>query len=105
MPYCKAGGARNGPIMGTGMKHPQKSMTPSTAILITIALVAAMGCAPDGGEGGTASFDQAVSEGASCSDLYEIRNSYQPDEPDIARMNERLREIGCFSSSSTRTDR
>lgn len=50
---------------------------------------------------GTAGFDEALENGASCSRLYEIRNS---SDGDVERMNERLRTIGCYSSTSSRTD-
>ncbi len=50
------------------------------------------------------SFEQAVDEGASCEELFEIRNGWDSDDPLIQPANETLRSIGCFSSSSERTD-
>ena len=71
---------------------------------LTAAALLAAGCASGSG-GGDQSFDDAVRNGASCSKLYEIRNALDPKDPDIPRMNERLRQIGCHTSTSTRTDR
>ena len=48
-------------------------------------------------------FDAAMREGASCAELFAIRNRETNDQT-IERMNQRLRNVGCFSSSSRRTD-
>lgn len=53
---------------------------------------------------GTPSFEDMVESGASCEELYEIRNRADADDERIRGWNEQLREIGCFSSTSTRTD-
>ena len=50
------------------------------------------------------SFDAALREGASCAQLFELRNQRDPKDPMVDKMNESLRDIGCFSSSSTRQD-
>jgi hypothetical protein len=54
-----------------------------------------------------AAFTRELQAGASCEDLFELRNSIQrsidPASADIERMNEDLRPVGCFLSSSTRT--
>jgi len=50
------------------------------------------------------SFDAALREGASCAQLFELRNQRDPEDPIVKRMNESLRSVGCFSSSSTRQD-
>lgn len=62
---------------------------------------AVAGCSdPDGFE----EFERAVDDGATCAELFEIRNSWDPDSSDVVEANEVLREIGCHSSSSDRTD-
>lgn len=73
---------------------------------VTVALAAALllaACGDDGSNGGT-SFEEALQDGATCQELFDIRNAADPDSPKIPEWNEQLREIGCFSSSSTRTD-
>lgn len=77
-----------------------KVLVPTVALLF--ALVAA--CGGDDAGGGL-SFDEAVDAGEPCDVLFEIRNEFDPDSPLIESANERLRSIGCFSSTSERTDR
>lgn len=48
-------------------------------------------------------FKQRLDAGASCAELFDIRNSLDPKSPVKARMNEELRGIGCYSSSSVRS--
>jgi len=48
-------------------------------------------------------FKQRLDAGASCAELFDIRNSLDPKSPDKVRMNEELRGIGCYSSSSVRS--
>ena len=48
-------------------------------------------------------FKQRLDAGAGCAELFEIRNSLDPKASDVVRMNEELREIGCYSSSSVRS--
>lgn len=50
------------------------------------------------------SFDSAVGSGAPCSELFDIRNSWDPKSELIESANEVLRDIGCYSASSERTD-
>ena len=54
---------------------------------------------PSGGSG----FQERLSAGADCAELFRIRNLADPSSPDVPNMNSSLREVGCFSSSSTRT--
>jgi hypothetical protein len=49
-----------------------------------------------------AAFSTALQVGANCQDLFEIRNTADPKSASIERMNEDLRSVGCFFSSSTR---
>ncbi len=53
---------------------------------------------------GYASFQQRLAAGADCQELYEIRNEVRRlDQSYANRMNEDLRAIGCYSSTSSRT--
>lgn len=49
-------------------------------------------------------FESMLEVGANCDTLYSIRNEADPGSFVVETMNEQLREIGCFSSSSERTD-
>ncbi len=49
-----------------------------------------------------ATFKARLAEGADCAELFEIRNSLEPSSGDIPRINEDLRSVGCYSSTSTR---
>jgi hypothetical protein len=40
----------------------------------------------------------------SCHSLFGIRNALDPKNPNIPRINEQPREVGCYTSSSERTD-
>lgn len=57
--------------------------------------------APDGPSPG---FYARLKAGAECPELFDLRNELDPKDPEIPKMNERLREIGCYSSTSERTD-
>jgi hypothetical protein len=48
-------------------------------------------------------FKQRLDAGAGCAELFEIRNSLDPKATVVVRMNEELREIGCYSSDSVRS--
>lgn len=48
-------------------------------------------------------FKQRLDAGASCAELFEIRNSLDPKASVVVRMNEELRGIGCYSSGSVRS--
>ena len=50
------------------------------------------------------SFGEALDSGAPCGELFDIRNELDPKDPAIETINESLRSIGCFNSSSERTD-
>lgn len=49
-------------------------------------------------------FAEEVESGASCQALFEIRNGWDPDSPNLDAANRMLQEVGCFSASSERTD-
>lgn len=48
-------------------------------------------------------FKQRLDAGASCAELFEIRNSLDPKASVVVRLNEELRVIGCYSSGSVRS--
>lgn len=62
------------------------------------AIAMAAGCT-SGGD--SHNFTRRLEDGASCAELFEIRNRV---DIEVERMNEQLRAIGCFSSTSERTD-
>jgi hypothetical protein len=50
----------------------------------------------------SSSFERRLQEGASCSELFEIRNAQDPQSPQLERMNVALRGVGCYSANSVR---
>lgn len=68
-------------------------------ILAVLLAVTVAGCTTQAPRG----FDTAMREGASCAELFEIRNR-ETNEQTIERLNVRLRNVGCYSSTSRRTD-
>lgn len=66
--------------------------------LICTVFLAACSSAPDPYE----QFTAELTAGASCGDLYAIRNDVDPNDPAIPQMNADLRRIGCYSSTSIR---
>jgi len=50
-----------------------------------------------------AEFEAAVAAGEPCARLFEVRNAMDPKSQDKVRANELLRDLGCWSASSTRT--
>ena len=83
------------------MTHGGSRSAVIAGAFITMLLVTA--CS-DGNTSGGTTFEDALQDGATCQELYDIRNAADPDSPQIPEWNEQLREIGCFSSSATRTD-
>jgi len=49
-------------------------------------------------------FLKELENGASCTRLFEIRDGWDSDSPHVETANERLRDIGCYSAQSRRTD-
>lgn len=72
----------------------------TTLAAITLALLSACSNATDA----TEQFELSIEDGASCAELFEIRNSVASDDARIPEWNQQLRAIGCHSSGSTRTD-
>lgn len=66
--------------------------------LICTAFLVSCSSAPDQYE----TFTAELSSGASCGDLYAIRNDMDPADPTIPQINADLRRIGCYSSTSVR---
>lgn len=88
------------------MRPPIRSR-PMGRVLAVVVLLAVLVAGCGGGEveqQESLSFDDLVASGASCQRLFDVRNSWPPDSPLVVEANETLRSIGCFSSSSTRTD-
>jgi hypothetical protein len=52
--------------------------------------------------GRTPQFQKRLEAGAGCAELLSIRDTYDPSSPDVGRMNDQLRDIGCDSATSTR---
>ena len=81
--------------------------------LLALLLIALVGCStsPPARNGspelvteGYPMFQARLAAGADCPELFEIRNEVRRADPASAdRMNEDLRSIGCFSSTSSRT--
>lgn len=78
-----------------------RTLTTRSAAIAALAVLALSACAS---EKPHERFDNAVEDGATCAELFEIRNELDPGTVGVERANETLREIGCYSSSSTRTD-
>jgi hypothetical protein len=51
------------------------------------------------------SFEEKLRAGATCQELFDIRNALDPHSAEIPRLNEQLRSVGCYSASSSRTDK
>ena len=72
-------------------------------ILLPAALLLMLSaCAPAQSEHDA--FREELEGGASCAELFELRNDMDRSETNIDTVNAELREVGCYSSSSTRTD-
>jgi hypothetical protein len=48
-------------------------------------------------------FQQRLETGATCQELFEIRNALDPQSPNIVKMNADLGKIGCYSASGVRS--
>ncbi|WP_087485574.1 hypothetical protein [Brachybacterium massiliense] len=76
-----------------------------SASICLLAAVALSACGSGPADTGTyEGFNDALESGATCAELFEIRNEWDPKSSKVVQANEALREIGCYSSSSTRTD-
>lgn len=71
---------------------------------VVLTLAGCGGSGPSEGDAGGQSFDDALDNGASCQELFDIRNELDPKDPAIEDINETLRSIGCYSATSERTD-
>jgi hypothetical protein len=89
---------------------------------IALLLPALLGCAPEASDLSTDSADTfsegndvaarsqntyehfrgAIEAGASCAELFDLRNEADPSDPLVEQMNEDLGSMGCLSRSSTR---
>jgi len=48
-------------------------------------------------------FKERLDAGATCQELFSLRNSFDPSSADTPKINEDLRSIGCHSNSSVRS--
>jgi len=71
-------------------------------ILVVVGLAAS--CNGETPAAGYPSFKERLDAGANCAELFEIRNALDPKSSLIERINEQLRGVGCYSSSSVRSD-
>jgi hypothetical protein len=83
--------------------HHYVRMTMNRSFLLVL-LVSTAVSACGGEERATRGFEEAVDQGASCSELFEIRNELDSKSPLVEEYNETLRSIRCYSSSSKRRD-
>ena len=72
-------------------------------VLVVVLGLFVVACGGGGATGGGGGFDALVDDpSATCGELFAARNALPDGQVDAA--NVALREIGCFSSTSTRTD-
>lgn len=72
-------------------------------VCVTLLLLLAVSCGSES-NGAYAAFQQRLEAGATCEELFTIRNATDPKSTLPERRNRALREIGCYSSSSARSD-
>ena len=72
---------------------------PDAVVLAALSL--SIGCADSDYD----HFKDRLEAGASCAELYQLRNEVDSDDPVLRQMNEDLRRIGCYHSSAQRTDK
>lgn len=75
-----------------------RSRTGVAAVLIWVI----SGCGGDGAS--LQRFTERLEDGADCSELFAIRNEFDPHADEIDEMNVKLREVGCYNSTSERTN-
>lgn len=71
---------------------------------LVLTLAGCGGSEPGQEDAGGRSFGDVLDSGASCQELFDIRNELDPKDPAIDNINETLRSIGCYSATSDRTD-
>lgn len=73
--------------------------------LVVLLAVAVTACGGGDDSDPTQQFRDGVRNGVPCSELYTYRNELDPKDSVIEDyMNPTLRDIGCFTSGSERTD-
>lgn len=85
-------------------------MTRTVAITLTLLAAACTPSTDDdsnssGRQSPMAAIEAGIHGDATCQELFDRRNGMDPSDPNVERANEMFRDIGCFSSGSTRTDR
>lgn len=86
------------------VKRSDRPRRPAVRRLLTVVAVAAVVACADASTPPSERFNDRLREGAGCAELFELRNEAEPGSAAVERMNERLRSVGCHSSTSTRTD-
>ena len=88
-------------MMGVVVACASQSADPPTLSPSNMPSVPAPNANPDTADV-FADFMRELEAGASCEELFAIRNSADPKSPIISRMNTELSSVGCHSSSSIR---
>lgn len=100
-------------IRGCGDGDPVVKSEPSSRVgtFLRLAMAACIlptlvscGEASDGDLGGVTltELESAIDRGVDCPDLFKIRNEIDPKTEDFEAAAPLLRDVGCFSSSSSR---
>lgn len=89
-------------MLGMGTRRRWRTVSRLAAAAAVATTIA--GCGQPQAETSAEGFEQAMQSGASCSELFDIRNELDPGSPLVEEYNVTLRSIGCYSSSSERTD-
>lgn len=80
-------------------------MTRRTTIALAAAALALASCGDDdGGQDQADHVSNLIDVGVDCGTLFDARQDIDPDDPRLPEINDQLREVGCYSSSSERTD-
>jgi hypothetical protein len=83
------------------MNRRTAGVSAATAIVMTVLAGCGSGAQSDAPAG---NFDDRLKAGAACSELFAIRNELDWKTQRYAHMSEQLRAVGCFLSTSERTD-
>jgi hypothetical protein len=83
------------------MNRKTAGLSAVTAIVMAVLAGCANGAQSDAPAG---NFDDRLKAGAPCSELFAIRNELDWKTQRYAHMNEQLRAVGCYLSTSERTD-
>lgn len=71
---------------------------------VAMLLFAACGDDDDAADDPVEHVEALIEIGVDCDGLFNVRDDIEPDDQRLPDLNEQLRDIGCFSRSSERTD-